>query len=454
MRSPSCKPTSLARCTSSRASHCLFALLFLMLTATAAHPQMPAGTHDVTQPAPENPQFAQAETALERKDYSAALPLLTALAAAHPGDANIFYDLGYSQDTLDHPQEAEAAYRQAIKLKTDYLDAHLALGLLLAREGHTDEALTELKTAAGLDASDPALKARAYRALAHLDQTASPDQARDALIEALRLSPETTDDTLLAAELAEAANDPATAEQAYRRLLAADANEPQAVAGLAHLLLHQQRWAEAESLLTASRERNPGNPTLSAQLVTVYLAENKSAEALPLAENLHTAHPQDANLTRLLAHLYNQIGKPEQADPLYAALIAQSPHDPTLLDDRADALIHLHRPTEAEALLKKAVAQSDAFPSQEDFGLAASHLAFAAAEAGDPAVVLQALALRAKVLPPSPSSLFLEATANDKLHQSKQAIALYHQFLTAAGGKFPEEESEARHRLAALEHTK
>ena len=54
----------------------------------------------------------------------------------------------------------------------------------------------------------------------------------------------------------------------------------------------------------------------------------------------------------------------------------------------------------------------------------------------------------------SPSSLFLAATAHDKLHHTKQATDLYKQFLSVANGQFPDEEWEARHRLITLEHTK
>jgi len=67
---------------------------------------------------------------------------------------------------------------------------------------------------------------------------------------------------------------------------------------------------------------------------------------------------------------------------------------------------------------------------------------------------LQALALRATVQPPSPSSLYLEATANDALHQSTQAVEFYKQFLAAAAGKFPDQESQARQRLAVLQPAK
>jgi hypothetical protein len=50
--------------------------------------------------------------------------------------------------------------------------------------------------------------------------------------------------------------------------------------------------------------------------------------------------------------------------------------------------------------------------------------------------------------------LFLEATAHDKLHHTKQATDLYKQFLSVANGQFPDEEWEARHRLITLEHMK
>src|SRR6201999_987117 len=102
-----------------------------------------------------------------------------------------------------------------------------------------------------------------------------------------------------------------------------------------------------------------------------------------------------------------------------------SPQDPTLLEEKADALIHLQRFAETEPLLKRAVANPSAFPSKDDLGNAASHPGFAASANNDPNSTLQALTLRATVLPNSPSSLFLEATANDKLHHTKQATDLY-----------------------------
>src|SRR5438132_193573 len=83
--------------------------------------------------------------------------------------------------------------------------------LLLAPTGKLPQAHAELLQATTLSLSpesdNPALKARAYRALARIDQTANPSAASDELLQALKLSPETPDDILLSGELAEASGD-------------------------------------------------------------------------------------------------------------------------------------------------------------------------------------------------------------------------------------------------------
>jgi predicted Zn-dependent protease len=432
-------------------------LLFgLILPSTATHAQLPAGTTDATQPQTQkqDPLLTQANEALDKHDYPTALKLLTTLTEKSPNEPHLLYDLASTQEALDQTSTAEATYRRAIAADPKYFDPHLALGLLLARSGKLTDAHAELLQTTTLETDNPALKARAFRALARIDQTSNPAAASDELLQALKLSPETPDDILLSGELAEASGDPTTAEAAYRRLLAADPQNHDATAALTHLLLHQQKPDQAETLLTAALAKDPDNPTLNAQLASLYDKQGKTAQALPIVQKLHTAHPDDTALTRLLARLYARNQQYDEAAPLYAALIAGSPQDPTLLDDDADSLIHLKNYAEAEALLKRAIANPTAFPSKNDLGNAASHLAFAASANNDPTVTLQALALRATVLANSPSSLFLSATAHDKLHHTKQATDLYKQFLSVANGQFPDEEWEARHRLITLEHLK
>jgi predicted Zn-dependent protease len=430
-------------------------LLALTITANATlTAQLPAGTRDATSEPQQDPLRAQASDALAKQDYASAVKLLSALAEKNPKDPQVLYNLGSAQDALDQTAEAEATYRRAIVAGPNMVAPHLSLGLLLARTGKAADAHTELAAATAVPNGDDTLRARAYRAMARLDQASNPAGASEELLAALKLSPESPDDVLLTGELAEANNDPASAEAAYRRLLAADPDNTQASAALIHLLIQQRKPDQAETLLTAALQKHPDDPTLNSQLASLYESQNKADKALPIVEKLHASQPQDAAIARLLARLYVRSSRYEKALPLYASLSAAAPNDPTLLDDQADTLIRMRRSADAVPLLKRAVADPKAFPTPEAYGVAASHLAFAATNSNDPATVLHALELRAKVLPPTPSTLFLAAAAHDKLHQVKEASDLYKQFLAAAGGKFPDEEWEARHRLLALEHMK
>jgi Tfp pilus assembly protein PilF len=441
-------------------------------------------SHPDTRPAPDTALVQQANDALAASDFPAALKILTSIDTHSPGNPQVLYDLGLTLEALQSSPSAPAAspanpdaksptaesfYRKAIDADPLFPAPHVALGLLLARTGHPAEARTQLATATTLPNVEPALKARALRALARLDLNPpselstppNPTAASTELLAALSLTPEQPADILLSAEIAEAAADLPAAEQAYRRYLALQENagNPQATAALAHILLAEHHPADAEALLAPALARSPGDPSFTAQLAQAYLdsgEDAKIAQATPLVEALHARLLGNASITRLLARVYLETGHPDQAETLYASLIAaQAAHpDPTLLDDRAEALLRLHRPAEAEKLLKQAVADPSAFPSPAAFGDAATHLAFAAAEIDDPRITLQALALRAKVQQPSPSSLFLQATANDDLHQTAQAVGLYRQFLAVAKGTLPDQESQARQRLAALAHTK
>ncbi|WP_263384772.1 tetratricopeptide repeat protein [Granulicella arctica] len=431
-------------------------MLSLLSVPLAAVAQLPPGTTDAsqTETVTTDPLRTQAGEALQNQDYPAAFKLLTALTEKYPTEAPLLYNLGYVEDARNNDAGATAAYQKSISADPNFFPPHLALGLLLARTGKLTEAHTELVKAVTLPTEDPALKARAYRALARLDQSSDPAAASADLLEALKLSPESVDDALLVGELAEAANDLPTAENAYRRILKTHDGNPTITAALAHLLLSLKRAPEAETLLTGALAKHPADTTLTSQLAATYAAEDKTPEAITLVDTLHTAKPADDNLTRLLAHLYSDNKEPAKAAPLYAALLLHSPHDVNLLADQGEAQLALQQYPEAQATLSQALTSPKAFKKPADMADAAQNLAFAASHNKNSEIVLQALTLRATVLPQSPASLFLAATAHDSLHHSKQASDLYKQFLTAAAGKFPDQEWEASHRLIALQHSK
>lgn len=426
-------------------------LLLIALTVTvcsfaqAAPPESSAQTPNPDSAAA--PQaLADAEALMAKSDWKSAEAQLTPYIAAHPGDERALFDAGYCADALNQFDQAAALYKRAIDTDPKSFESHLSLGLLLAREGKSTEARPELATATTLEpgVAGAAAKARAWRALARIDQAANPADASTELLEALKISPETPADTLLAAEVAGSAGQYENAEAAYRRLLKSDAKSTAANAGLAHLMIVRKQYPEAETFLRAALENSPNDLALNAQLATVLVAQDK-AEALPLLQKLHASHPDDSTITRMLADVTAEAGDPVESDKLLGPLLAAKPGDAALLVAHGQNLTRQLKYPEAFAAFSKA---TEIDPANAD---AWSGLAFAASTTHQPSIALHALSMRSKLLPDIPSTYFLWATSYDSLHNNSAAITYYHHFLEAAAGKYPNQEWQARQRLLLLE---
>ncbi len=414
-------------------------------TQTPANPAATAAPQSVSAP------VAEAEAEIVQSDWKAASTKLALWLAAHPDDARALFDAGYAADAENRPDDAAALYRRAVVADPRSFEAHLSLGLLLARQGKYADARPELAAATKLDPGEagPALKARAWRALAEIDRpgegkTGDTTEASNDLLEALDLSPETPADTLLAASLADQAGEYEAAEAAYRRVLAADPKSAPANSGLAHILIARKQYPEAETLLRAALQQAPDDPALTAQLATTLAAQDK-AEALPLLQKLHSAQPGNAAIAGMLAEALAESGDPAGADRLYVSLLAASPNDPELLIGHGQNLTRQLKYPEAFAAFDKATQLA---PANAD---AWSGLAFAASKTGRPSLALHALAVRSRFLPEIPSTYFLWAISYDSLHRKTEAASYYHRFLDVAAGKFPNQEWQARQRLVLLE---
>lgn len=396
--------------------------------------------------APPATAVAEAESLISKQDWKGAETKLAAWLAAHPEDARALFDAGYVADAQNKADEAAAFYGRAVKADPKSFEAHLSLGLLLARQGKADEARPELEAATKLEPgeAEPPMKARAWRALAQIDRAKDPAAAASELHEALKLSPETERDTLLAAQLAEEANEPDAAESAYRRVLAKDAKSGEARGGLAHLLLAKKQYAEAETLLRQALADSPDDPTLTAELATALAAQNK-AEALPMLEKLHAAHPDDATITRMLAEVTAEAGDVAASDRLLTDLLAKKPDDAELLIAHGQNLVRQQKNADAYQAFSRA---TELAPSDPDGW---SGLAFTASKTDRPTITLHALTMRSKLVGENAATDFLWATSYDMLHNRVAAIKYYHEFLGASAGKFPDQEWQARQRLQVLE---
>ena len=427
-----------------------------LLISQAQKPQSPAPPPSAsTESAPAvSPELTDAEASIASSDWKTASAKLDAYLANHANDARALFDAGYVADHQDSLDRAADFYRRSIQVNPNSFESHLALGLLLARQGKRDEAHTELSTATTLDPGQagPELKASAWRNLARLDKPGPDGEgnaklASDELLEALKLSPETPSDTLLAADLAEDSGNHDAAEAAYRRALASDPKSAPAQSGLAHVLIERNQYSEAEKLIRTALQQQPDNPVFNAQLATVLAAQN-DADALPLLQKLHTDHPENTSITSMLAQVLAESGNTAASDKLYAQLLARNPDDVSLLVAHGQNLVRQQQFAPALAAFDKATkldsASADAW----------SGIAFTASKLHQPSLAIHALTMRSKFLPDVPATYFLWATSYDTLNDRVAAITYYHHFLESSGGKFPDQEWQAKQRLLILEKKK
>jgi predicted Zn-dependent protease len=216
------------------------------------------------------------------------------------------------------------------------------------------------------------------------------------------------------------------------------------VAGLAHLLLQEKKYSDAEPLLETALSRDPDDPALNAQYAALLSEEGKNSEAVEQLEKLHRLEPKDRGVARMLADGYVQGGEPVKADSVYAELLADTPKDAELEAARGQVLIRERKYADALLLLQ------DAVKTRQDDPDAWAGIAFAASKVGQYDVELAALTMRSKLAEETPATYFLWATANDNLHRKKQALEYYRLFLKSATGRFPDEEWQARQRIAVL----
>ncbi len=395
------------------------------------------------------PELAQAETAIEKKDYASAEPLLQKVLAANAANYQAWFDLGFVHNALGKPQEAIADYRKSVAIKPDVFETNLNLGLLLAKIGDPDaekilRTATTLKPTANVDEGH----ARAWLSLAHLLENSNPEQAIEAYQKAAALEANDVEPHLSAGLLLEKENHFADAESEYKEVLQLDPASEDALTGLANIYMRGTRFADAAEVLRKLVALHPNDAAAHMQLGRVLAGMGENDKAIAELQIAAKLEPSDLALQRDLADLYSADKKYDQAEGQYRSLLAANP---------SDAQAHYGLGVVLLKEKKFALAQQElltAVKLKPDFGAAYGDLAVAANENKNYALAIKAADARAKYLPEIPVSYFLRATAYDHLRDYKQAAENYHKFLEVAQGEYPDQEWQARHRLIAIEPKK
>jgi tetratricopeptide (TPR) repeat protein len=384
------------------------------------------------------------EKLIEKQQFAEAEGRLLELVKAQPENPQAWFDLGFAQGGLGKSTEAIAAYKKAVELSPKWFEASLNLGVALASSGNFKDAAPVLKNAVQLKptAGGPQALSKAWFSLGEVLEDSDPKEALDAYQKAAELAPGDPAITLAMAGLLAKSGDPSGAEPLYLKL--AETGSDQATEGLISLYLKQKRLTDAESWLRKYLAKNPQSLPAQAQLGRVLAAQGKLKEGLALLEALPNV-TGDPSSARQLADLYMQDKQYAPAAALYQKLLSRSPRDPELHWNLGSALLHEHKYPEAQDELLKALQLK---PSLAD---AYFELAYAAQQNKNYELAIRALEARARLLPENAATYWIRAVSFDSLHAHKQASENYHKFLEVDGGKSPDQEFQARHRLIAIE---
>lgn len=405
--------------------------------------------HKVEEQDPSAKMLAEAEGDLDKQDYANAETLLNKYLEARPDDHVAWYDLGFAAHQLGKRDDSIAAYRKSVTAKPDVFESNLNLGLGLAEAGNA-EAEQYLRAATRLNPASNAAQGhmRAWLALGRLLEASKPEEAIAAFQQAANLDPKNPEPHLDAATLLEKQQKSAEAEKEYQQALSVAPESSDALIALSNLYMREKRFSDAQTALRKLVALHPNDAGAHFQLGRMLAIAGKNEDAAGEMEAGLKLDPADRKAQRDLADLDASSGKYDQAAQMYTALISATPNDGDLHAGLGRVLMKQKKFTEAEQALIKAAELKPG--SGEIYG----ELAVAANENKNYPLAIKAADLRAKYLPENPMSYFLRATAYDHLRDAKDAAKYYHQFLEVAGGKYPDQEWQAKHRLIAIEPKK
>lgn len=395
-------------------------------------------------------ELAKAEGLIDKRDYTAAEPLLRKVVNDDSANYVAWFELGFVENGLGKTDDSIAAYRKSVAAKADVFESNLNLGLQLAKSGQAD-AEQYLRVATQLTPTSHLAegRARAWLSLAHVLESAKPDEAIAAYRQAELLQPKDPEPHLAAGLLLEKQENFADAESEFKRALALDpAGSSDAVTGLANIYMRGHRLPEAEAELRKLVAAHPDQADAHIQFGRVLAAEGRNDDAISELQAGAKLAPADVSLQRDLADLYFIAKKNDLAEAAYRVLLAASPNDAALHQDLGKALIEQKKFIDAQKELLLVVSL------KPDLGSAYGDLAFAASENKNYPLTIKALDTRAKYLPEEPVTYFLRASAYDHLKDYKRAAENFHLFLNTAHGKYPDQEWQAKHRLIAIEPKK
>jgi len=418
-------------------------LLFISITPLAnAQSQQGKASQSKTQKLanPLNDLLSDAQAALDKNDFAAAIPPLQKFLAEKPDVAYAHFQLAYAYTGLHQDGEARAEYAKCVALDPKMAEGHLNLGILLLEKDPAAAAVS-LRQAVGLLPSQS--RPRFLLGVA-LERSGDLPGAAEAFESASTLDSADEESLLHLGNVLLQLKKPADAEKQFRLILGRDPKSTAGLRGLA-LSLELQNKPEALDAYRNYLVEQPQDTAIRSRLVRLLMASQKYDEAFAESEKLSAGQVPTLDALRLRADILIGQNKLDEAVQTLQQAITLAPQDAQLHAGLGRLYLQKRDFSAAEHELKTAI-QLDKSNAVYWKDLASTFYL-----GGNYASVLVVYDAVDKLEKPPAGEWFIRALCYDKLDQVQPALDAYRKFLDLDQNQHPDQVWQANQRIHVLE---
>jgi len=389
---------------------------------------------------PLNDLLDEAQAALDKNDYEAAIPPLQKFIAEKPDVAFAHFQLAYAYTALKRPDDARQEYERSIALDPKMPEAQLNLGVLLL-ERQPAAAVAVLRRAVELLPSESR-----PRYLLGLAQERSGDfsGAAESFAGATRLDPKDLDSLTRLGQVLLRLGKSADAEGKFRAALELQPNSPEALQGLAQSL-DQQKKPQAVDAYRNYLAAEPDDKAARLRLVHLLVEQQKYDEAVAENAKDNAGQPATVDDLKLRADIEINQKKLDEAITTLRRALALAPNDAQLHGGLGRIYLEKRQFADAEKELKAAL-ELDRNNLAYWKDLSSTYYL-----AGNCQAALAALDVIGKAKAGGAGTWFIRALCYDKLNQVQPALDAYRKFLELDENKNPDQVWQANQRIHVLE---
>jgi Flp pilus assembly protein TadD len=391
---------------------------------------------------PLNDLLDEAQAALDRNDYEAAIPPLQKFIAEKPDVAYAHFQLAYSYTALKRVGEAQAEYEKCVALDPKMPEAQLNLGILLLEQ---DPAAAAGALGKAVDLLPSQSRPRYLLGLAQ-ERSGDLVGAAESFEGASRLDPKDAESLVHLGSIYLRSNRAPDAEGRFRSALGIDPKLPEALQGLARSLDAEKKPGAVDAYRNYLVVQ-PQDSAACVRLVQLLVDAEQYDAALAELDKSNGGRTPGVDTLKLKADI--EIGQ-KRLDAAIVTLkqaIALAPDDAQLHGGLGRTYLQMRNFADAEKELKTAL-QLDRSNVNYWKDLSSTYYL-----GGNYQAALATMDVIAKIETPGAGPWFIRALCYDKLGQVQSALDAYRKFLELDENKNPDQVWQATQRIHVLEKT-